>query len=329
QIQEAARLRRLRKEAVAEAGRDLRWAEWASAVGLTPDALSSRLAAGDAAKNTMVVCNLGLVRHVVGSYMASSSRRGGATCRFMPQDLIQDASLGLIRAAEKFDPARGVKFASYASWWIRSALSKTLQQQHRIIRVPQEVADELSRCKRVRAELSAGLQRPATDAEVAGAAGVTVEKLVMYRRISSGVLSLDARPPSEHDNFGASSSSGGGSGGARGRGGGGGAGGDSSGFVSDAALADADALSGGGGGGWGWALRVDLSAMLHFCLDPAERAMIHLRYGLDDGRPRSLAECAEELGVTKDEAQAMSRAALAKLRKNYSVGENLFEYSLA
>lgn len=333
QIQDAARLRRIARDFMAENGREAGWQEWAAAAGIDGETLEARLGAGDAAKNAMVVSNLGLARHVVGAYLASSRGRSGdhSTCRFVPQDLIQEATLGLIRAAEKFDPARGVRFASYASWWIRSALTKTLQQQQRIIRVPQVVAEELSRCRRVRAELTETLRRPPTDVEVAAAAGVPLEKLEMYQSLSSGVLSLDARTGSGSNggSSGGGGSAGRGSGGA-GRGGASGSG-DGGGFsLADATLADADPLAGGGGGrgdlGWAEALRDDLNTVLERCLLPTERELIRLKYGLDDGQPRTAAECAEALGLRKEEAQAAARAALAKLRKSYRVGEHLAGY---
>jgi RNA polymerase primary sigma factor len=169
-----------------------------SAIGrislLKPDeevALAKRIERGDlTAKRALIEANLRLVVSVVKGYR----RRGLSLC-----DLIQEGSLGLIRAAEKFDHRRGVKFSTYATWWIRQAVSRALADQARTIRLPAHVVAKLNVIRRVQHQLVQTLGRDPTPAEIAGEAGCTPAVVRELLRATSRPVSLHVPVGDEGD----------------------------------------------------------------------------------------------------------------------------------
>ncbi|MFL5896496.1 MAG: RNA polymerase sigma factor RpoD/SigA [Thermoleophilaceae bacterium] len=153
--------------------------------------LAKRIEKGDtAAKNRMIECNLRLV-------VANAKRYRGLGLPFL--DLIQEGILGLIRAVEKFDYRRGFKFSTYATWWIRQAMQRALQQQSRTIRIPVHVGQELARVRSAERKLSSELGRDPTPEEVAARVGLSVDQLDELRAAERVPVSLETRVGSEGD----------------------------------------------------------------------------------------------------------------------------------
>jgi RNA polymerase primary sigma factor len=153
--------------------------------------LAKRIEKGDtAAKNRMIESNLRLV-------VSNAKRYRGLGLPFL--DLIQEGIIGLIRAVEKFDHRRGFKFSTYATWWIRQAMQRALQQQSRTIRIPVHVGQELARVRAAERRLSVELGRDPTSEEVAKAVGIEVEQLEELRAAERIPVSLEARVGSEGD----------------------------------------------------------------------------------------------------------------------------------
>jgi RNA polymerase primary sigma factor len=153
--------------------------------------LAKRIEKGDtAAKNRMIESNLRLV-------VSNAKRYRGLGLPFL--DLIQEGIIGLIRAVEKFDHRRGFKFSTYATWWIRQAMQRALQQQSRTIRIPVHVGQELARVRAAERRLSGELGRDPTPEEVAKAVGVTVEQLEELRAAERIPVSLETRVGADGD----------------------------------------------------------------------------------------------------------------------------------
>jgi len=153
--------------------------------------LAKRIEKGDtAAKNRMIESNLRLV-------VANAKRYRGLGLPFL--DLIQEGILGLIRAVEKFDHRRGFKFSTYATWWIRQAMQRALQQQSRTIRIPVHVGQELARVRSAERKLSAELGRDPTPDEVAARVGMSVDQLDGLRAAERIPVSLESRVGSDGD----------------------------------------------------------------------------------------------------------------------------------
>jgi RNA polymerase primary sigma factor len=147
--------------------------------------LAKRIEKGDtAAKNRMIESNLRLV-------VSNAKRYRGLGLPFL--DLIQEGIIGLIRAVEKFDHRRGFKFSTYATWWIRQAMQRALQQQSRTIRIPVHVGQELARVRAAERKLSGELGRDPTPEEVAAQVGLTVEQLEELRAAERIPVSLESR----------------------------------------------------------------------------------------------------------------------------------------
>jgi RNA polymerase primary sigma factor len=151
--------------------------------------LAKRIEKGDtAAKNRMIESNLRLV-------VSNAKRYRGLGLPFL--DLIQEGIIGLIRAVEKFDYRRGFKFSTYATWWIRQAMQRALQQQSRTIRIPVHVGQELSRVRSAERRLAGALGRDPTPDEVAAQVGMTVDQLEELRAAERIPVSLETRVGSE------------------------------------------------------------------------------------------------------------------------------------
>src|ERR1700733_9690332 len=145
--------------------------------------LAKRVTAGDEeAKKQMVAANLRLVVHWARRYQDRGVEMS---------DLVQDGTFGLLRAVEKFDWERGFRFSTYATWWIRQALQRAVQQHGRTIRVPLEVGERLQRLDATTAELLGHLGRPPTVEELTEAAGMTLEERRSLENVARGAASLD------------------------------------------------------------------------------------------------------------------------------------------
>ena len=256
-----------------------RLAELEAAGRSRSDAEYRRLAAiarrGDQAHERLVRANLRLVVSVAKRYVIPG----------VPMlDLVQEGNVGLMRAAAKFDYRKGYKFSTYAVWWIRQTVSRALNEQKRIIRVPENLAQQVRRLDVVRRRLYQEWSREPTTEELAADMDLPVDRVLKLAELSGGMLSLDAKVTDSDDlTLGH--------------------------FVQDedAEMAPADGAT--------LMLMQESVALALEGLDERERKVITMRFGLADGRIRTLQEVSDGMGVTKERIRQLETRALRKMRR--------------
>jgi RNA polymerase primary sigma factor len=246
--------------------------EWSKEVKRQLPAFRQRLYIGRRAKDKMVQSNLRLVVSIAKKYM----NRGLSF-----QDLIQEGSLGLIRAAEKFDHEKGYKFSTYATWWIRQAITRAIADQSRTIRLPVHLYETISRIKKTTKVLSQEMGRKPTEEEIATRMEMTIEKLRFIAKSAQLPISLETPIGKEEDSRLGD-------------------------FIEADGETPEDQVSKN-------LLREDLESVLD-TLSPRERDVLRLRYGLDDGRMKTLEEIGQIFNVTRERIRQIEAKALRKLR---------------
>ncbi len=245
---------------------------WAEEVQMSLPEFRRRLHRGRRAKEKMVQSNLRLVVSIAKKYM----NRGLSF-----QDLIQEGSLGLIRAAEKFDHEKGYKFSTYATWWIRQAITRAIADQSRTIRLPVHLYETISRIKKVTKLLSQELGRKPTEEEIATRMEITIEKLRFIAKSAQLPISLETPIGKEEDSRLGD-------------------------FIESDGETPEDRVA-------KVLLREDLESVLQ-TLTARERDVLKLRYGLDDGRMKTLEEIGQIFNVTRERIRQIEAKALRKLR---------------
>ncbi|KAL7520470.1 hypothetical protein ACHAWX_005196 [Stephanocyclus meneghinianus] len=187
--QEAIRLQKMYEDLQTKYGREPTDDEWCAAAGkINMEALRETLVAGNEAKNQLVASNLRMVQRVVNLYI-----RNGLGSEYNAGDLMQDGTMALIRAAEKYEPERGFRFSTYAMYWIRSAVKRSQTMQSRIVNVPQRIHETYKRVTKMEAALRKELGRDPTKSELANSCEITVVQLDRCRRaMQQAAFSLDA-----------------------------------------------------------------------------------------------------------------------------------------
>jgi RNA polymerase primary sigma factor len=266
-------------------------AEWAKACGCSLLELRRIVHEGKEAKAELISKNAGLVNQIASRYHRRSS---GSILTI--QDMIQEGNLGLMVAAERFDPSRGFKFSTYAAWWVRQRILRAIADHSRVIRLPVHVHTMLRTIEKTKKEMADDIGRPPTEPELAHNLGISVEKLKMYTDANRNVLSLES-PKWRNGKS------------------------DDKRTISDGIASDNPTPEDNAEIDF---LKQDIRTVMNSELSSRERDVLALRYGLDDGNPKTVDQVASILDVSRERVRLLEARAINKLRqpgRNYKLKE--------
>ena len=274
-VRELVALEELEKGLQQELGRVATKAELAEAMGLSETQLQKLRHQWQSAKRKMISSNLRLVVSIAKRYL----NRG---VPFL--DLIQEGALGLNRATEKFDPEKGYKFSTYAYWWIRQGITRTIANQGRTIRLPVHIVEQLNKLKRVYRDLRRSLQRNPTEAELAKAMEITCEQLRYLQQVRRQSLSLNHRIGSEESS-------------------------ELLDVIEDSVTQSPEAQMNE------MMMRQDILEVLDSILTEREKEIVAMRYGLVTGEPYTLEEVSSLFNLSRERVRQIQNKAMRKLRR--------------
>lgn len=283
-IQDLLKLEKLRDELGERNGCQPAFAQWAEAAEVDQRTLRKRLNYGILCKDKMIKSNIRLVISIAKNYQGAGMNL---------QDLVQEGCRGLVKGAEKFDASKGFKFSTYAHWWIKQAVRKSLSDQSRTIRLPFHMVEATYRVREARKQLYGENRKHPEDKEIAEVAGITMKRLEAVMLTPKAPRSLDQKiginqnlKPSE--------------------------------VISDPDVATTEEIL----------IRQFMKQDLHKVLDtlsPREKQVVRWRFGLEDGRMKTLQEIGELMGVSRERIRQIESCAFRKL-KNKRRTRNLQQY---
>ncbi|CAL0305927.1 unnamed protein product [Lupinus luteus] len=286
-IQDLLKLEKLQEDLTERCGSQPTFAQWAAVAGVDQKTLRKRLNYGMFCKDKMIKSNIRLVISIAKGYQGAGMNL---------QDLVQEGCRGLVRGAEKFDASKGFKFSTYAHWWIKQAVRKSLSDQSRTIRLPFHMVEATYRVKEARKQLYSENGRQPDDEEVAEATGLSMKRL-------SAVLLTPKAPRSLEQKIGIDQN-----------------------LKPSEVIADPEAET---------AeeqlikqfMKKDLEKVLD-SLNPREKQVIRWRFGMDDGRMKTLQEIGESMGVSRERVRQIESCAFRKL-KNKKRTKHLQQYLIS
>ncbi|PIA50430.1 hypothetical protein AQUCO_01300876v1 [Aquilegia coerulea] len=272
-IQDLMKLENLHEELKERCGSEPSFSQWAAAAGVDQKTLRKRLNYGTQCKDKMIKCNIRLVISIAKNYQGAGMNL---------QDLVQEGCRGLVRGTEKFDASKGFKFSTYAHWWIKQAVRKSLSDQSRTIRLPFHMVEATYRVREAKKQLFSKNGKEPSDKEIAEATGLTMKRLAAVMLTPKAPRSLDQKigfnfdmKPSE--------------------------------VISDPEAETGEEIL------IKQFMKRDLGRVLD-SLNPRENQVVRWRFGLEDGRMKTLQEIGELMGVSRERVRQIESCAFRKLK---------------